>query len=72
MLVKNLVSWSGEHFSHAPGDILDLPDGMAIDRIRAEVAELAPEGADASKPHVFDPDPAPEQAVVRVIRRQRG
>ena len=50
MLVRNLVPWSGLDFSFAPGDELDLPDGVAQARIDAGLAEPVA------------PDPAPPEA----------
>jgi hypothetical protein len=54
MLVRNLVSWSGHHFSHVPGDIVDLPEDMAEARMDAGLAEPAPEGAETTAVHKLD------------------
>jgi hypothetical protein len=43
MLVRNLVSWAGADFSHAPGDVVDLPDDVAAARIEAGFAEAVPQ-----------------------------
>ena len=42
MLIVNLVSWAGDDFSAAPGDVLDLPDDVAADRIAAGLASIVP------------------------------
>ncbi len=50
MLVKNLESWAGDNFSHAPGEIIDLPDEIALARIEAGLCA-------AIEPPAAAPDP---------------
>lgn len=42
MLVTNLVSWAGDDFSSVPGDVIDLPDTVAVARVNAGLAALIP------------------------------
>lgn len=39
MFVRNTSSWVGLNFSHAVGEVLDLPENVAKDRIAAGLAE---------------------------------
>lgn len=41
MLVRNLVAWAGDGFSYVDGDVIDMPDAIAADRIAAGLAETA-------------------------------
>lgn len=49
MKVRNLVSWAGEDFSHAPGDVIELPDDIAEARKAAGLAEEPPATQPAGK-----------------------
>jgi hypothetical protein len=33
--VINLSSWAGRHFSLAPGDLIDMPEAVALKRLAA-------------------------------------
>jgi hypothetical protein len=49
MKVKNLVPWAGEEFNYVPGDVVELPDAVAKDRIEAGLAQPLDEPAPAPK-----------------------
>ena len=44
MTVRNLVPWAGENFSVRPGELVDLPEEIALGRIEAGLAERLPLG----------------------------
>jgi hypothetical protein len=47
MKIKNLVSWAGDTFSHAPGDVVEVDEGTAYMRIAEGLAEPVEELAPA-------------------------
>lgn len=38
MLVKNLVNWAGDRFVYEPGDLIEMPNDVALARIEAGLA----------------------------------
>ena len=42
MRVKNLQAWAGESFSYVAGDVIELPEEIALARIEAGLVEAVP------------------------------
>ena len=55
MQVKNLVPWAGHNFSLMPGDLVELDDEVAADRIKAGLAEAIAEATAEIKSLPADP-----------------
>lgn len=65
MLAVTEVSWAGADFAFAYGDLLDLPDEMALARIAAGLMR-EPCDADAEKSVIRFPGYAPPVADVQL------
>jgi hypothetical protein len=51
MLIKNLVAWAGDRFSYEPGDVIEMPEEIALPRIDAGLA--AAHDGKAEKPTIL-------------------
>lgn len=65
--VVNLVAWGGADFNFMPGDLVEMPDDMASDRIAAGIARIPTKkelaaGDILQHPALNPPELPPEQA----------
>ena len=57
MKIEAITSFSGNNFSATKGQVIDLPQSVALDLVRAKYARLTGEAAKAYAP---EPEAAPE------------